>query len=137
MPKTNAIRKAREIAEAQTDARTAHFTALGEFDDEVLHSQVLCITYVQPAITQGGVILPDRAIEEDRFQGKIFLVIATGPGAFKDDKIAQFHGAKIKRGDWVLARPSDGLEIFINGNSVRLFEDVEIRMKINNPQLYW
>jgi co-chaperonin GroES (HSP10) len=137
MPKTNAIQKAREIAESRDDARAAHFRALGPFTDQVLHSQVLCLTYVQPSVTEGGIHIPDRGIEEDRFQGKIFLVVAMGAGAFKDDKIAQFHGASIQPGDWVLARPSDGMELFINGNSVRLFEDVDIRMKIEQPKRYW
>jgi co-chaperonin GroES (HSP10) len=137
MPKTNAIQKARQIAESEEDTKTAHLRALGKFPDQVLHSQVLCMGYVQPAKTEGGIYLVDKGLEEDRFQGKIFLVIAKGPGAFKDDKIAQFHGANIEVGDWVFARTSDGLELFINGNSVRLFEDVDIRMKINQPRLYW
>lgn len=137
MPKTNAIQKAREIAESSKSDVDAHLEALGKFTDEVLHSQVLCMTYIQPAKTSGGIFMPDRAIEEDRFQGKIALVIAKGAGAFKDDKIAQFHGAKIEVGDWVLVRPSDGMELFINGCSCRLFEDVDVRMKIKTPRAYW
>src|SRR5579859_6818345 len=137
MAKTNAMQKAREIAESNASDVERHLDALGKFDDEVLHSQVLCITYVESAKTDGGVWRPDSAIQEDRFQGKIALVVAVGPGAFKDDKIAQFHGAKIKPGDWVLVRPSDGLEIFVNGNSCRLFEDVDIRIKVKDPRRYW
>ena len=140
MPKTNAIQKAREIAGTDLrgiDARTAHLRALGKFEDEILHSQVLCMTYIQPSVTEGGIHMPDRAIEEDRFQGKIALVVAMGPGAFKDDKIAEFHGVTVKVGDWVLVRPSDGLEIFVNGNSCRLFEDVDIRIRVKQPRSYW
>jgi len=108
MPRTNSIQKAREVASSTASDATRHFNALGDFNDTVLHSQVLCMTYVQPDVTEGGIYLPDDAIQEDRFQGKIALVVAMGPGAFKDDKIAQFHGAKIEVGDWVLVRPSDG-----------------------------
>jgi co-chaperonin GroES (HSP10) len=137
MARTNAMQKAREISESRDTDVERHLRALGPFEDEVLHSQVLCMTYVQRSITEGGVHIPDRSIEEDRFQGKIALVVAIGPGAFKDDKIAQFHGKKIELHDWVLVRPSDGLEIFVNGNSCRLFEDVDVKIRVKVPRLYW
>jgi co-chaperonin GroES (HSP10) len=131
------MQKAREIAHSTDTDVKRHRDALGDFVDMVMHSQVLCMTYIQPAVTEGGIHLPDESIQEDRFQGKIYLVVAKGPGAFVDDKVAQFHGATIDVGDWVLARPSDGMELFFNGNSVRLFEDVDIRMKIQVPRAYW
>ena len=137
MARTNAMQKAREISQSRDHDIERHLAALGDFDDDVLHSQVLCMTYVQRAVTEGGIHLPDETIQEDRFQGKIALVIAMGPGAFKDDRVAQFHGQKLELHEWVLVRPSDGLELFINGNSCRLFEDVDIRLKIKSPKIYW
>jgi len=137
MARTNAIQKTREIAESRKDDVARHLDALGQWDGEVMHSQVMCMTYIQSSVTKGGIILPDDALQEDRFQGKIFLVIAKGPGAFKDDKIAQFHGMDVKVGDWVMARPSDGLEFFYNGNTLRLFQDVDIRIKVKSPDRFW
>lgn len=129
MPKTNAMQKMRQIAESRADDVTRHLQALhGESYGEVMHSQVLCMTYIDSAVTQGGIFKPDSAVLEDRFQGKIFLVLDMGPGAFKDDKIAQFHGQKPKKHSWVMARPSDGLEFFFRGNTLRIFQDVDIRM---------
>jgi co-chaperonin GroES (HSP10) len=137
MANSNASQKMRQIAESSQSSKEAHFAALGVYTDEVLHSQVLCMTYVQPEKTSGGIILIDKSRDEDRFQGKISLVIAMGPGAFVDDAVAKFHGKKIEVGDWVLVRPSDGMEIFYNGCSLRLFQDVDVRMRINDPMKFW
>jgi co-chaperonin GroES (HSP10) len=137
MAKSNAMQKMRAISISMLSEIDRHLKELGDFDGEVLHSQVLCMTYTQPAVTQGGIHLPDSAIQEDRFQGKIALVIAMGPGAFLDDQVAKFHGVKLKPRDWVLVRPSDGMEMFYNGCSLRLFQDVDIRMRITDPSKYW
>lgn len=137
MANSNAAQKMQQISESKLSDRDRHLDALGKFTDAVLHSQVLVMTYIQTALTAGGIIIPGKSLDEDRFQGKIGLVVALGPGAFKDDHVAQFHGAKIREGDWVLVRPSDGLEMFYNGCSCRLFQDVDIRAKIDNPSKYW
>jgi co-chaperonin GroES (HSP10) len=137
MANSNVTQKMRDIAQSKLSSKQAHLAALGKYADEVLHSQVLCMTYVQPEKTSGGIILIDKSRDEDRFQGKIALVIAMGPGAFKDDAVAKFHGKKLKVHDWVLVRPSDGMEMFYNGCSLRLFQDVDIRMRIDDPARFW
>jgi co-chaperonin GroES (HSP10) len=139
MAKTNAMQKMVEIAQSSGPEIERHLQALGTFDDEILHSQVLCMTYIESEMTAGGIIKPQKSIEEDRFQGKLFLVVAMGPGAFLDDRVAQFHGVTIKPKDWVLARPSDGMELFYNGCTMRLFQDVNmlIRVKERNLYKYW
>lgn len=137
--KTNAIQKQREIAESTLPPVAAHLASLALKDGElqVLHSQVLCMSYVRPARTAGGIILTEKTQEEDRFQGSIGLVIAMGAGAFKDTAAVKFNGDTLKLHDWVLFRPADGLSMFVNGNACRLFQDADIMMKISNPELYW
>ena len=137
MARSNAIAKMRQIAESDTDPKEAILKALGKHDTKVFHSKVLVATYVRPAKTEGGIFLPDKAIEEDRYQGTIFLVIAKGPGAFKDDNIAQFHGDTINVGDWVMGVAGDGIGMFINGVPCRLFDDSRILMRVKNPELYF
>jgi len=138
MPKTNAIQKMQQISESKGSDVERHLLALdGDFEGVVLHSQVLCMTYIDSAVTEGGIIKPPNAVEEDRFQGKIFLVLEMGPGAFVDDKIAQFHGVKPMKHTWVMARPSDGLEFFYNGNTLRLFQDVDIRICNVKPRDFY
>lgn len=136
---SNYTKKMEQIAEDPrgVEAALKAETAAGAKDLTVLHSQVLVATYVQPARTKGGIILTSKSRDEDRFQGKLGMVIAVGPGAFKDDGIAKFHGLSVKVGDWVFARASDGLELFINAVPCRVFEDVAIKMIVKTPELYW
>lgn len=137
MSNTNASHKIQQISESQLPPLKAHLEALGnKFPDVVFHSRVLTMTYIASA-RRGSIIIPDKTREEDRWQGKIGLVVAMGPGAFKDDTVAKFHGQKIKINDWVLTRPADGMELFFNGCTLRLFEDVNILAKIGDPTQYW
>src|SRR5436853_7596118 len=107
--------KLRDIAQAaQHDPYAALMNALPAAAQqyEVFHNRVLVATYIAPERTKGGIIRVDRTLAEDRFQGKVGLVIKCGPLAFVDDKVAKFGGATVKPGDWVTFRPSDGTEIF-------------------------
>ena len=86
----------------------------------------------------------DKAHEENRFQGKIGLVLKAGPVAFVDDGVAKFGGITIKPGDWVIYRPSDGYELFIRdrtktneGLSCRLIEDTFVRGRVKDPSLIY
>lgn len=155
MARSNAIGKMREIAEDETnllDPRLAHLrgltgnheATLAELLDgplvgevEVLHSQVLVMGYVAPARTKGGIILTDKAVEEDRYQGNVGLVIGLGKGAFKDDAVAKFHGDKLQIGDWVMYVAADGISMFINRTPCRLFSDTRILMKVQTPEIYY
>lgn len=134
----------REVAEAaQFDPKKALLDAVGDVTSgvEVFHNLVLVATYIAPEKTKGGIIMPDRSLQENRFQGKASLVLKLGPLAFKDDNIAKFGGIDLKEGDWVFARPSDGFEIFLGdgreGISCRLFEDTSIKARINDPSIIY
>lgn len=135
--------KLREIAEAaKYDPKKALLDALGDISGiEVLHNLVLVATYIEPETTAGGIIKPDRRLDENRFQGKAALVLALGPLAFVDDAVARFGGVKLQVGDWVMVRPSDGMELFMvdaggsAGTSCRLFEDTAIKARIADPAL--
>jgi hypothetical protein len=142
----------REIAEAASyDPKQALLAAAGDLNDyEVCHNLVLVATYIAADRLMkgfesiGGLLRPDRNMEEDRFQGKIGLVLKVGPLAFVDDGRNTFGGIKVKAGDWVMYRPSDGLELFIRdrrkndeGLSTRLIEDVFIKMKVSDPSLIY
>ena len=139
MAHSNAIGKMREIAETIGPRDKVLLAALqGEHKKlTVLHSQVLVAGYIKSARSKGGIIFTDKAVEEDRWQGNIGLVIAMGKGAFKDDSVAQFHGDKLKIGDWVMYVPADGVSMFINQVPCRLFQDTRILMKVTNPEIYY
>lgn len=135
--------KLRDIA-AQADPKKALLDSLGDMSQwEVFHSQVLVATYIRPEKTAGGIYLSDRTLTEDRFQGKVGLVVKLGPGAFKDDHIAKFHGVKIEPGDWVFYQPGDGMELYSvehmtsDGTCLRIFEDTRIKGRVADPSLVW
>lgn len=137
MARSNAIGKMRQIAEDTTDPKQVLLKVLGKHDTEVFHSQVLVAGYVRPARTKSGLWLTDKTIEEDRYQGNIGMVIALGPGAFKDDTIAQFHGKKLAVGDWVMYVPADGISLFIKEVPCRLFSDTRVLMRVTDPEIYY
>lgn len=137
MARSNAASKMREISESKKPPKQAILDAIGKHDTHVFHSKVLVATYVRPSVTKGGIILIDNTIEEDRYQGTIFLVLAMGKGAFKDDNIAKFNGDKIKVGDWVMGVAGDGISMFINEVPCRLFDDTRILMRVKDPEMYF
>lgn len=134
----------REIA-AAADPKKAIFSAVGDLDDyDVFHNLVLVATFIQSEKTKGGVYLPDKALAEDRYQGKVGLVLKAGPGAFKDDTVVKFYGVTVKRGDWVIYRPSDGVEQFVrdlntpgSGISCRLLEDAHLKGRVADPAMIY
>lgn len=138
--------KLREVAQAASrDPKQALIDSLGNGIDaiEIFHNQVMVATYIEPEKTAGGIIKPDRTLAENRFQGKCALVLKLGPLAFKDDNIAKFGGVTIKEGDWVIAYPSDGRELFSvdasgsAGTCCRIFEDVNIKGRVSDPALIY
>ena len=143
----------RALAEAATrDPAKPLWEAAGDLSDyDIFHNLVLVATYVPPPKILKGpdgedieFYSSDRTLEEERFQGKVGLVLLKGPLAFQDDGGTKFGGKEIRRGDWVIYRPSDGLEMFIRdrrksneGLSCRLIEDVFIRGRVKDPSLVY
>ena len=144
-----ATRKLSEIAEAigkGADPRQAIIAAIGQkaIDDfEPFHNLILIGTHVRSDRSKGGIYLGgDRTRAEDRFQGKIGLVLKCGPMAFKDDQINKFGDVHIKAGDWIMYRPSDAHEFFfvdastgMDGTSARLIEDTHVKARVADPEL--
>ena len=135
----------REIAEASVhDPKQALHSHLGDISGlEVLYNNILVATYIEPEKTVGGVYLPDRSLQEARFQGKVSLVIKLGPTAFKYDGSFPYEGPKIEIGDWIICRPSDGFEMFSadqtrqSGTSCRIFEDRFVLGRVSDPAAIW
>lgn len=136
--------KLREVAQAAlNDPKQALLDSLGDISGiEIFHNRVLVATYIRPEKTVGGIYIPDRTLAEDRFQGKVGLVIKKGPTAFKDDQDARFGGVDVEVGDWVFYRAGDGFEMFSvdkqdGGTSCRLFNDQQIMGRVSDPALIW
>jgi co-chaperonin GroES (HSP10) len=104
---------------------------------ELFNMQVLVGIYVRPQMTASGILLTDKTIDEDNYQGKVGLVLKTGPSAFVDETGKWFNGQKIKVGDWVVFRPSDGWAVSVNGKSCRILDDLSIKARIKQPDMVW
>jgi co-chaperonin GroES (HSP10) len=101
---------------------------------DVLGNRVLVATYIKASRTPGGIILTDKAIDEDRWQGKVGLVMKMGANAFKYiDGSFHWEGPKAKPGDYVVYTTSDTREIGILGVSCRFIDYSMIQSVIRNP----
>src|SRR5271163_2857489 len=121
----------------EEDPRDVIWKALGEVPDEiVLNNEVLCAVYERPEKTKGGLYLTGQTREEDKYQGKVGLIIKLGDQAFRDDDKWTFR-YKGQVGDWVWFKPSDGQALNVNGKICRAISDNLIRGKIPNPDMVW
>jgi len=144
----------RSIAEAANADPVANLMAkAGSMTNyTVAHNLVLVATYVRPPRKMKGpdgteieFHYTDKTLAEDRFQGKVGLVLKCGPMAFVDDGATKFGGFKVEPGEWVLYRPSDAMELFIkdmtgdknDGIPVRLIEDIFIKARVSDPSLVY
>jgi len=111
---------------------------LGNIDDvEVFHNQVMVATYVRPEKTAGGVLLPERHRDEDKFQGKVGLIVKMGPDAFNDPSGKWFNVITVNLHDWIIYRPCDGWPLTIDKVTCRMLEDVVIKGRISRPDRVW
>ena len=121
-----------------TDPKTELLNEVGDIKEvEIFNNQILCAIYIRPQKTASGIILTEKYVDEDKYQGKVGLVLKMGPEAFVDDSGKWFKNMKIKVGDWVVFRPSDGWSVSINGKSCRILDDVAIRGRVKSPDIVW
>ena len=105
---------------------------------EPFNQQILIATYIRPATrTASGLEIAEEAIDEDRYQGKVGMVLKKGPRAFIDDGPVKFYGQDVEPGDWVVYRASDGLKGMIGSREVRFIPDVYIKGKIDHPDAWF
>jgi co-chaperonin GroES (HSP10) len=120
------------------DPKVDIFESVGDIKDfEMFNNQLLVAIYVRPQRTASGIFLTDNTVDEDKFQGKVGLVVKLGPDAFEDETGKWFKDVKINIGDWVVFRPSDGWAISVNGKSCRILDDVAVRGRIQAPDMVW
>ncbi len=134
--------KLREIA--QRSGENPKQALLDSLTDVINHThplryEVIVVTYIQPEKTPGGIIVPDQTLMEDRFQGKVGLLVRIGPLAFNaehwGDRAPKLH-------DWVYFNPSDSMEMHSvdrqgNKTSIRRMDDISIRGIVDDPKLIW
>ena len=126
-----------EVAESD-DPKAKIMEMVGDLTGyDVLGSRVLVGTYVAPRKTKGGIILTEQTIDEDRWQGKVGLVLKMGPAAFKYDGSFAYEGTKPEIGQWVEYRPAETSEVGIRGAPCRYIDSQNIRAVIPDPSLIY
>jgi co-chaperonin GroES (HSP10) len=122
----------------ETDPKQKILEEIGDLSDiEILNNQILCAVYVRPTKTKSGLYLADQTTAEDRFQGKVGLLIGMGPSAFQDESGQWFADSSFKLHDWLVFRPSDGWNVTINGVLCRMLSDTQVKMRIPAPDVVW
>ena len=76
--------------------------------------------------TKGGLIIPGGTRDEDKYQGKVGLVLKWGELAFTEDETHKWP-KKPKLHDWVVYRVGDTLPFIVGEKTYRFIEDVDIR----------
>ena len=120
------------------DPRNAILEAVGDVSPiEIFNNQILVAIYIRPEKTSGGILLANQTRDEDKWQGKMGLVLKKGPSAFVDESQNWFNGVDVAVGDWVFFRPSDGWGLEVNGVLCRLLDDTVIRGRAPTPDMIW
>lgn len=120
---------------AENQGRETIIEAVGDLSGyTVTQNFVLVATYIRPEKSRGGIFLPDSAIEEDVYQGKVGLVLKLGPTAFIDLEDNRFGDIQANLHDWVVYRVGDAWELTVNHVPCRLIRDSNIRLIINDPE---
>jgi co-chaperonin GroES (HSP10) len=111
---------------------------LGDISDiEVFKNQLLIAIYIRPEKTASGIILTNKTVDEDRYQGKVGLVIKKGPQAFVDPENKWFNGRNVEVGEWVFFRPAESWSLNVHGVDCRLVDDIDIRGTSKFPDAIW
>lgn len=100
------------------------YQQLGNYHEELelWGRSVLIAVYIRPLVKPGSVIQSTtQQQKEDQFQGKVGMVLAIGPDAFKGDQSwikAQFGGVDYapRLGDWLFCSANDGITIQMAGS---------------------
>ena len=102
-----------------------------------LGSGVLVAVYVRPNKTKGGILLTDKSQDEDKFQGKVGLVLKLGPIAFVDDDTHRFGEDIPQPGDWVVYNVGETFAFNMGDVRCRIVEDVAVRAITSRPDMVY
>lgn len=121
-----------------TDPTAEMLKSIGDLSKfELSGGKVLLWIYIAPRKTKGGIILTDKEVAEDKWQGTVGYVLKRGPFAFKDDPDhnIKFGGFDAKVGDWVVYVPGEGKRTQLRGVDCRIIEDALILGTIPDPSI--
>ena len=95
--------------------------------------RLVVLPYRGVAKTKGGVLLTDKAVEEQQLASVCALVLKVGPDAYQDKEKFP-NGPWCKKGDWVIIARYAGSRIKIEGGELRILNDDEILGTVDSPE---
>lgn len=118
---------------------------IGDINDiQLFPTDVIVAHYERKTVGGSGRILAAPSTQkEDRYQGKVGLVVRVGTEAFNNAPDAQFFGFRADVGDWAVYRHNDGREmgLCVPGTSdtvlIKVLKDGEIFMTVPRPDRVW
>lgn len=125
-----------EMLSQAKDPKKAILGAIGSLDEvDVFTDLVLVATYIRPEKTSGGIIRPLDTVKEDEYQGKVGLVVKTGPLAYSDFEDGPARGANAMPGSWVVFAIKDGWPVQVNGVACRFVPYDKLRARLADPMV--
>lgn len=105
-------------------------------DFDAFHNKILVGIYMGPEKTKGGVLLPDKVRDEDRWQCRCGVVLKVGKAAFVSDSQNIFVDS-VAEGDWLVFRSSNGSSLDIEGVHCRLLQEADIEGRVKDPTMVY
>jgi hypothetical protein len=125
-----------EFISQAKDKKKAIIEAAGNLNGvDVFSDLVLVGTYIEDEMTAGGIIKPKETVQESEFQGKVGLVLRTGPLAFGDWEEEADRGQNAKLHTWVAFAIKDTWPLQINNTACRVVPYEKLRMRVDNPTM--
>lgn len=127
--------KIEQLARAK-DPKKALVEAIGDLSKVRVHSDLVLVgTFIRNEMTSGGIIRPLDNVKEDEHQGKVGLVLMTGPMAWADWEENDSKGADAEIHTWVVYQGTHSWPIQLNGVPCRLVPYDKIRMTVSDPNM--
>ena len=95
--------------------------------------RILILPYRGKGKTEGGILLPDKIVEEGQVSTQVGYVLKVGSLAYKDKEKFPV-GPWCAEKDWVMFARYSGSRFNIDGGEVRILNDDEILARISNPE---
>lgn len=119
-----------------SNPKAAIIKAVGDISDTIVASDLVLLgTYIRNEKTAGGIIRPTDNVKEDEYQGKVGLVLKTGPIAYGDWEDEAERGQMAELHTWVVYQIKDAWPIQLNGTACRCIPYEKIRMQIPEPSM--
>lgn len=99
----------------------------------------ICAVYKRPEKTAGGIFLPETAgpRKEDRYQGKVGLILKMGAHCFEDDSSHKWGDERPKVGDWIVWNVGDTWSFVLGETDCRWLSEDDWRLTTTNPDWFY